>query len=62
MLKAEEEKSEEPQKEAQREQAESPGLSRPPTRKLSKASLLHQKGVSSEKCVQICLGTFPGSL
>ena len=33
VLKAEEEESEEPQKAAQREQVESPALSRPPTRK-----------------------------
>ena len=51
VLKAEEEESEEPQKAAQREQVESPALSRPPSRKLSKASSSPQKGASSEKCV-----------
>ena len=49
VLKAEEEESEEPQKAAQREQVESPALSRPRPGN-SKASSSPQKGASSEKC------------
>ena len=49
VLKAEEERFEEPQNQAWREQAESPVLLWLVTRKLSKAASFHQKAASSEQ-------------